>query len=77
MEHAEYERMIEEQVMGELRSARVERLHEHLRECQPCARVYQRCVDAERALCGTPELSVLQRDRSGITRAVFRSLGVE
>jgi hypothetical protein len=34
-----------------------------VRDCRSCARLYQRFVEAERALCGTPELSILQRDR--------------
>ena len=61
MEHREFESMIEQRLTeGGVPS---ERLLEHVRECRSCARLYQRYVEAERALCGSPDLSVLQRDR--------------
>jgi hypothetical protein len=64
MEHREYERMIESHLAGALPEDRIERLHDHLRECTQCARLYERYVDAEKVLCGSPEaISVLQRDR--------------
>src|SRR5688572_15929882 len=61
MEHREFERMIEQRMTeGGVPS---ERLLEHVRECRSCGRLYQRHAEAERALCGSPDLSLLQRER--------------
>jgi hypothetical protein len=56
--------MIEARLKGDLPAERTERLHDHLRECGQCARLYERYVAAEKMLCGSPEgVSILQRDR--------------
>jgi hypothetical protein len=64
MEHVEYERMIEARIAGELSPERIDHLHDHLRSCNQCARLYERFVEAEQALCGSAAaINVLQRDR--------------
>lgn len=55
-EHARMERRIFAEFRGDLDPAEREELRAHVADCDPCARLYERCARAERALAPAAQL---------------------